>query len=153
MAAEDTMSEARTSMVVAGLVLLLGVPAGAMAAPSEIKGAAILDHACGKTSVKHMGLVNAGKIEDAVKLGTAEMQEKWKALAADEKKMLSEMMKDLSSTEADFSSQIKAGGVLAVDGASATLSVKQEHKDASGTSTSTMTQRFQIDGASCKIAR
>ena len=147
------MSLLRTSMVGAGLVLLLGLPAGAVAAPTEIKGAAILDHACGKTSVKHMGLVNAGKVEEAIKLGNAEMQEKWKSMYADDRKMLTEMMKGFAVTEAEFSSQIKAGGVLAVDGASATLTVKREEKDANGSSTSTMTQKFTIDGANCKVSR
>ena len=36
---------------------------------TEIKGAAILDHPCGKVAVKHMGLVHAGKMDEATKLG------------------------------------------------------------------------------------
>ena len=46
---------------------------------------------------------------------------------------------------------IQSGGVLAVDGANATLTVKKEHKDENGTSTETMTQRFVIDAKGCWI--
>jgi hypothetical protein len=50
-------------------LLLCGVSGGA-SAKSEIKGAAILDHPCGKTSVKQMGLIHAGKMEEGNKLAT-----------------------------------------------------------------------------------
>ena len=49
--------------------------------------------------------------------------------------------------------EIKAGGLLVVDGGSATLTVRQEHKDANGSSTGTMTQHYAIDGATCLITR
>ena len=131
---------------------LLGL-AQTTSAATEIKGAAILDHPCGKVSVKHMGLVHAGKMADAVKLGTPDMQKQWNDLAADDRKMMSGMMKDMSRTEAEFSAEIKANGLLVVDGNNATLTVKREHKDANGSSTDTMTQRFVIDGATCQITR
>jgi len=47
--------------------------------------------------------------------------------------------------------EIKASGLLVVDGNKATLTVKQEHKDANGTSTQTTTQSCVIDGANCRI--
>lgn len=123
----------------------------ALAAKAELKGAAILDHACGKTAVKHMGLVHAGKMDEAVKLGTKAMQEEWKAMPAEDRTMMSGMMKEMSQTEADFSAEIKANGVLAVDGASATLTVVKTTKDANGSSTETTTQKYVIDGAGCWI--
>jgi hypothetical protein len=122
------------------------------AAPAEIKGAAILDHPCGKVAVKHMGLAHAGKMDEAARLGTQEMQDKWKGMPADDRKMMSEMMKEISKTEAQLSADIKAGGVLTVDGNSGTLTVKREHKDANGSSTETWKQRYVIDGAKCLIA-
>ena len=129
-------------------------PAGAVAAAkSEIKGAAILAHACGKTTVRHMGLVHAGNIVEAVKLGTQPMQAAWKALPEEDRLMMSVMMNKMSLSEADYSAQIKANGLLVVDGPSATLTVKQEHKDDNGTSTSTLTQNFKIDGAACAVSR
>jgi hypothetical protein len=145
------MNTRRLTAVVLGFALL-GLARIASAA-TEIKGAAILEHPCGKVAVKHMGLVHAGKMADAVKLGTPEMQKAWKELPDDDRKMMSGMMKDMSKSEADFSKEIKENGLLVVDGNNATLTVKREHKDANGSSTDTMTQRFVIDGATCQITR
>jgi hypothetical protein len=145
----------RISAVLFCLVLSLTLtgPAHAAASKVEIKGAAILDHACGKVAVKHMGLVHAGKMDEATKLGSKEMQEQWKAMPAADRTMMSGMMKDMSKTEAQFSAEIKSNGLLLVEGSKATLTVKQEHKDANGTSTDTLTQNYVIDGANCWITR
>lgn len=129
----------------------LGVLPFSAAHAAEIKGAAILDHACGKTSVQQMALVHAGKMEESLKLSTPEMQKEWQAMPADDRKMMTGMMKDMSQSEADYRAAIQSGGVLAVDGANATLTVKKEHKDENGTSTETMTQRFVIDAKGCWI--
>ncbi len=137
--------------VLALVSLLATVSAGG--AKSEITGAAILDHPCGKLAAKHMGLVHAGKVAEAVKLGTAEMQAEWNALPAEDREMMSGMMKEMAQTEEAFSADIKAFGVLVVDGKSASLTVTKETKDENGTSTSTMTQKYVIDGASCAISR
>ena len=146
------MNSRRLSAFCASTAFVLSsVGVDAAAAKSELKGAAILDHACGKTSVKHMGLVHAGKMLEAVKLGTKGMQEEWNALPAKDRQMMSGMMKEMSQSEAEFSAQIKAGGLLAVEGPKATLTVKQEQKDANGTSTSTMTQNFEIDGGISRL--
>ena len=149
------MKSLRIPTVCASLALLLALHGRALAAAekSEIKGAAILEHACGKTAVKHMGLVHAGNMIEAVKLGTTEMQGEGKALPEQDRLMMSVMMSKMSLSEADFSAQIKGNGLLVVEGPSATLTVEQEHKDANGTSTETMTQNFKIDGAACRISR
>jgi len=120
---------------------------------TEIQGAAILDHACGKVAVKHMGLVHAGKMEEAGKLGTQEMQDQWKAMPAKDRAMMTEMMKEMSKTEEQFAADIKAGGSLVIEGNKATLTIKQERKDANGTVTDTLTQSYKLDGAVCRISR
>ena len=127
--------------------------AAAGSAKSEIKGAAILDHPCCKTSVKQMGLTHAGKMEEANKLTTKEMQDQWKAMPAKDKTMMSGMMKEMSQTEDQYAADIKANGVLVVDGPTAVLTVKKTTKDKSGSSTSTMTQNFKIDGNQCLVSR
>jgi hypothetical protein len=127
--------------------------AGTAGAKSEIKGAAILDHPCGKVSVKQMGYVHAGNMEEANKLSTKEMQEQWKAMPAKDRTMMTGMMKDMSQTEAQYSADIKSNGVLVVDGQAAILTVKKTTKDANGSSTSTMTQNFKMDGSQCMISR
>ena len=135
------------------LTLALLAVAGVASAKSEIKGAAILDHPCGKTSVKQMGLTHAGKMEDANKLTTKEMQDQWKAMPAKDKTMMSGMMKEMSQTEEQYSADIKSNGVLIVDGSTAVLTVKKTTKDKNGSSTSTMTQNFKIDGNQCLVSR
>ena len=140
-----------------GLLLSTALPlmlyGAAASGKSEVKGAAILDHPCGKVAVKQMGLTHAGKMEEANKLTTNEMQEQWKAMPAKDRTMMTGMMKEMSQTEDQFSADIKSSGVLVVDGPSATLTVKKTTKDKSGSSTSTTTQNFKIDGGQCLVSR
>ncbi len=149
------MNQHRSIRLCIGTMLpLLLCASSAVASPkSEIKGAAILDHACGQIAVRHMGLVHAGKMEAAVKLGTKEMQEQWKAMSAADKTMMSGMMKEMSQSEAQYSADIKANGLLVVDGNAATLTVKKTTRDKNGTSTSTMTEEFRLDGGRCLLSR
>ena len=133
-------------------VILSGF-AGVAFAKSEIKGAAILDTACGKVAVKQMGLVHDGKMDEANMLSTKEMQEQWKAMPAKDRTMMSEMMKETSQTSDQYAGAIKADGVLVIDGAAATLTVKKTTKDKNGSSTETITQNLRIDGAQCLISR
>jgi hypothetical protein len=133
------------------LALQIGLMPAAQA--TELKGAAILDHPCGKVSVKHMGLVNAGKMDEALALSTPEMQAEWNALPADEREMISGMMQAMSQSSEDYAADVKEHGVLVVDGESATLTVQKMTQDASGTSTSIMTEAYQINGSDCAISR
>jgi hypothetical protein len=69
------MSGSRSCILFIGAVLPFAF-AGAAAAQTgstQIKGAAILDHPCGKVAVKQMGLLRAGKFDDANRLTTKEM--------------------------------------------------------------------------------
>lgn len=132
-------------------VALLG--SAAVAWGAEVKGAAILQHPCGKVSVRHMGLVHEGKMADAVKLGTPKLQADWRSMPAGERDMMTGMMKAMSQSAADFSADIKAHGLLTVSGDSATLTVRKTRNDADGSSTETMTQSFDLDGSKCAISR
>lgn len=144
------MKEHRLFALVISSAILSGF-AGMALAKSEIKGAAILDTACGKVAVKQMGLVHDGKMDEANMLSTKEMQEQWKAMPAKDRTMMSGMMKETSQTSDQYAAAIKANGVLVVDGAAATLTVKKTTKDKNGSSTETITQNFKIDGAQCLI--
>ena len=139
--------------VAAAVPIALAVYSGPADAKTEIKGAAILDHACGKVAVKQMGLVHAGKIDEANKLTTKEMQAQWQAMPAKDRTMMTGMMKEMSQPEAQYAADIKASGVLVVDGPNATMTVKKTSKDKNGSSTSTTTQNFKIDGSSCLVSR
>jgi hypothetical protein len=122
-------------------------------AKSEVKGAAILDHPCGKVSVKQMGLIHAGKFDEANKLSTTQMQEQWRAMPAKDRQMMSGMAKEMSQAPEQYSNDVKANGLLVVDGKQATLTVKTKKQDANGSSTSTTTQNFQVDGSQCLVSR
>jgi hypothetical protein len=149
------MKHHRVSAFVIGAALpvLLFAAAEAAAAKTEIKGAAILDHPCGKVAVKQMGLVHDGKMADANKLTTKDMQDQWAKMPEKDRTMMTGMMKEMSQTEAQYSADIKANGLLVVDGSSAVLTVKKATKDKNGSSTETTTQNFKIDGAQCLISR
>jgi len=146
------MSHRRCSALIVSAALPFML-CGAASAASEVKGTAILDHPCGKVAVKQMGLVHAGKIEDANKLSTKEMQDEWKAMPAKDRAMMAGMMKGMSQTDVQFATDIKANGLLLVDGQAATLTVEKKTNDANGTSTSTTTQKFKLDGGQCLISR
>jgi hypothetical protein len=139
-----------TLVVSAALPWILCGPA---VAASTIKGAAILDSPCGKVAVKQMGLLHAGKFDEANKLSTKEMQDQWMAMPAKDRTMMSEMSKEMSQTEAEYAAEIKANGVLVIDGASAKLTVTKTTKDANGSSTSTTAQAFKLNGSECLISR
>ena len=150
---EKLVTHHRLRTVLSHAALPLVFCAATAATAAEIKGAAILDHACGKVAVKQMGLVHAGKMEDANKLATKEMQDEWKAMPAKDRTMMSGMMKAMSQSETQYAAAIKADGVLVVDAPKATLTVKKTTKDKSGTSTETMTQKFRINGNECLVSK
>jgi hypothetical protein len=147
------MNHRLSTLCAVAVVPFLFHAAAATAAKTEIKGAAILDNPCGKASMKQMGLVHAGNMEEANKLTTKEMQDQWKAMPAKDRTMMSGMMKDMSQTEQQYAADIKSNGVLVVDGSTATLTVKKTVKDSSGSSTTTQTQNFKVDGSQCLITR
>jgi hypothetical protein len=99
------MNYGRFAALCVGIVLplILSGAASAVSGESEIKGAAILDHPCGKVAVKQMGLTHAGKMDEANKLTTKEMQEQWKAMPAKDRTMMSGMMKEMSQRGAILS--------------------------------------------------
>lgn len=133
-------------------VMLCGL-AGAAYAATEIKGAAILDHPCGKVAVKQVGLLHDGKFEEANKLSTKEMQAQWSAMPAKDKKEMSGFAKMMSPTSEQFAATVKAGGVLVVNGDAASLTTKTTTKDANSSSTDTTTQSFRLSGGECLVSR
>jgi hypothetical protein len=144
----------RPTRLAAALALPLCFAAGLAAAPTTISGAAILDHAIGKLAVKNMGMVHAGKVDEAMTtMGSKSMQAEWKALSKEDRKMMGEMMKEFAVEPATFTANIKKFGKLTIDGSQATLTVVEETKDASGSSRSTMTQRYELEGNEWKVTK
>jgi len=138
--------------IVTALPFVLVGPAGA-AGKAEIKGAAILDHPCGKVAVRQVGLVHAGKFDEANKLSTKEMQAQWKAMPAKDRNEMAGLAKDMSPSPEQFTAAVKANGVLTVDGDSAVLKATTTTKDKNGSSTETVTQDFKLIGTECLVSR
>ena len=147
------MKNRRVSTLILSAVLPFALSSDAEAAKAEVKGASILDHPCGKVAVRQMGLVHAGKIDDANKLSTKEVQDEWKAMPAKDRAMLTGMMKAMAQTEQQYAAEIKAAGLLVVDGRAALLTITKTTKDANGSNTSTTTQSFKLDIGQCLISR
>ena len=95
---------------------------------------------------------DAGKMDDAATLGTQAMQEQWQSVPTNDRDMMTQMMKEMAMPEDQLSAEITANGVLSINGPNATLTVKKEHKDQSGSSTETWTQKYAIDGVNCAIS-
>lgn len=135
------------------LLALATLALPAHAAKSEVKGAALLEHPAVKVAMENMSLMHAGKIAEAVKLGTKQMQADWKAMPADDRKMMSEMMQTFSVADADFRADIQKYGVLSVDGDHATLTITKAMKDANGSNTETKTVHLQMEDGSWRVTR
>jgi hypothetical protein len=131
----------------------LAVPCPAAFAAQTIKGAAILDHPCGKTATRHMGYLHEGKMEDANRLSTKALQAQWQAMPAKDRTMMAGMSKSMSPSAEQYGDAIRRNGVLAVDGSNAVLTVTQTKRDANGSSTETMTQKFAMEGGQCLVSR
>jgi hypothetical protein len=142
------------SRLIAVAFALLAAQAGIVATASaqEITGAAILEHPCGQVSVKHMGLVHEGRMDEALQLSTPDMQAEWNAMPAEDQTMISGMLQAMSQSAEDYAADVEAYGVLVIDGEAGTLTLEKVIEDASGTSTMSMSQGFQIDGDNCAIA-
>ena len=102
------------TLAISASLTLAALPAAA----AELRGAAILEHPCGQTAVLHMALVHAGKMEEAVRLGTPAMQQKWSDLPAEDRDMMSEMMQAMLDCGLEVEAhhhEVASGGQCEID--------------------------------------
>jgi hypothetical protein len=122
-------------------------------AAGELRGAGILSHPCGQVAVRHMELVHAGRFEEAIRLGTPAMRSGWLAIPATERVLMEKLMKQMARDADTYAADIRAHGLLVVNGNTATLTVTRPFKMQGGSGTETLTQRFLIEGDACAITR
>ena len=91
--------------------------------PVEVKGAAILEHPVGRLAIQAAELMSAGKIDQAVQIGTKEDQSEWKKSPADEKEHKAALWKERAPAPAAYRDAIRKGGVLTIEGPMAQLVV------------------------------
>jgi hypothetical protein len=104
--------------------LLLGFAAAGPAVaqePTVIRGDAILEHPAGKLALGTADLLAAGKVEDVVRLRTAEDQAEWRKESAEERREMAARLKDRAPDPKLLGEAIRRGGILTVYPGRATL--------------------------------
>lgn len=98
---------------------------GAAAPPvTRIEGAELTRHPATALVLQYADLVHAGRLERAIAtLGSTKAQAAWKALPAAEKKESATFRRGMLPTRAALSAALASGGVLLVEGETATLNV------------------------------
>ena len=100
---------------------------GGAAAPApakRVEGAALPSHPATEVVLQYVDLVHAGKIDEAIgKFGSTQAQAKWKALPAGEKKESSEFRRRILPRRAEMAKALQSGGVLLIEGDTATLNI------------------------------
>lgn len=124
-----TLSRRRVwaGLLVGATVLMASSAAILLAqSPVEVKGDAILKHPIGILAIQAAELMSAGKIEQAVQLGTKEDQSEWKKSPADEKEHKAALWKERAPAPAAYRDAIRKAGILTIEGPMAKLVVPFE---------------------------
>lgn len=143
------------SAVPAALALLAALAPGAApgAEKTELRGDAILEHACGRLAVRHTGLLHAGRFEEAFALATPEARAQWDAIPEARRKAIYKALRETAPTESELAADIRRLGVLEVEGDAATLTVEKTTKTENGSMTETFSQRYVLEGEECRITK
>lgn len=129
----------RSILALAAALLVLSV-SPVSAEETRIKGAEIMKHPIGPLAVQYVDLVQAGRMEDAVKLSYAKAQAEWTKYPG-ERASYTNFMKKMMPSKSDLDASLKSSAILIVDGNKATLNViKMEQQSGSpGSVTGTST--------------
>jgi hypothetical protein len=131
--------------------------APALAQPeTRIKGADIMKHPIGPLALQYVDLVQAGRMEDALKLSHDKAQAEWKKYPA-ERKSYTDFMKKMMPSRADLEKSLQGSAILIIEGKRATLnSIKTEQQSSSpGSITSSSTTvgiPFVMEDGKWKVA-
>jgi hypothetical protein len=93
---------------------LAPLPAPAQGDPKVVEGEAILAHPVGKLAIRTAELLSAGKVEDAIRLRTAEDQAEWKKEPAEERAEMTARMKERAPDPKLLAEAIRKGGILTI---------------------------------------
>ncbi len=107
------------------------VVAGATEPANEtrVEGADLLKHPIAALAVQYVELVHGGKIEEAMRLASAEAQAQWKTEPASERAASAAYRRKTLPSVAEFKTLLPSGVLIIEDGARATLNViKQEQR-------------------------
>jgi len=149
------MREAVLVLCAACVTLMPMAPA--LAQPeTRIKGADIMKHPIGPLAFQYVELVQAGRMEDALKLSHNKAQAEWKKYPG-ERKSYTGFMKKMMPSRADLEKSLQGSAILVIEGQRATLnSIKTEQQASSpGSITSSSTTvgiPFVMEDGKWKVA-
>lgn len=123
-AAGDVRSGALLAMAVGGLVVLLlgSTPHSASAQENSLKGDAALKHPAIQLALKAAELMKAGRIEEAVALGTKDSVTAWKAMSMADRKEMGTSMASRAPAPKAFADAMLKNGELSLMGNNAVVS-------------------------------
>lgn len=109
-------------------LLVVMIAAGPLLAQAQdesapLKGAAALAHPAVQLALKAAGLIKAGKVDEAIALGTKESLAEWKSMSAEDRRGLGASIAERTPDPKAFADDVRAGGELTVMGNSAVLGV------------------------------
>src|SRR4029079_11094626 len=116
---ENRMRKAVLALCAAWVALMPMAPA--LAQPeARIKGADIMKHPIGPLALQYVDLVQAGRMEDALKLAHNKAQAEWKKYPG-ERKSYTDFMKKMMPSRADLEKSLQGSAILVIEGQRATL--------------------------------
>lgn len=106
-----------TRYAAAGIAAFVVLAAGTVSAQDpDLTGKAALDHPAVQLAVKAAGLITAGKIDEAMALGTKESVDEWKALSAGDRAEMTARLARITPDPDVFARAVTDDGTLAVMG-------------------------------------
>lgn len=132
--------------------------AAAATEDTRIEGQAILAHSIGALALEYARLLHAGKTAEVVALSSRRARERRRAMPASERRESDAYLRKNVPSAAELEAGIRAGGVLMVEGAKATLNVtkseSRENPDGSVTASSTtVAMPFEREAGVWKLAQ
>jgi hypothetical protein len=133
-------------------------PQGGPSVEVRVEGAAIMTHPVGKLAVEFARLLHAGKTAERLALSSQGARDRRQAMPASEQRESDAYVAKTIPAAAALEAAIRAGGVLLVNGAKATLNVtsSESRKNADGSvtaSASTMAMPFEQEKGVWKVAQ
>ena len=125
--------------------------------PTRIEAPALAKHPAAAVVLQYADLVHAGRVEEALgKFGSTAAQAKWKALPASEKKESAAFRARVIPSRAELTKAFQSGGLLLVEGETATLNIIKiepaTEKNSRGSST-TVAIPLTLENGQWKIAQ
>jgi hypothetical protein len=116
----------QTLFVAAAVIAVIVVSTAGVVAQEPLKGEAALKHPASQLAIKVAGLLQAGKIDEAVALKTKSDIDEWKKMSAADRRDMSANYKERAPDPRVYAAAIARTGELAINGSMARLQATLE---------------------------